>query len=250
MSKITVATFNVHFGKNTDKIASAIKENENLNRADVLLLQEIEAHSKEEKERAHRIADKLGMHYIYAPARVIKKDDTHGLAILSIHPIKNHEVVQLDFFKLGIKSRTRIALNAEIEIGTEKVVVSNVHLDTRLNFPERAAQMLSVVRKLKQHHLKKIILGGDLNTIPFVWAKGAVPVGYDDQRRKLYDFMLEQGFKTKMGGIGYTIKSGPVKWSLDAIYTKGVLMQKCGVEHNVAISDHRPVWADIQIAGF
>ena len=247
MPKITVATFNVHFGKQTQKIADIVRENQNLAKADIILLQEIESHEHEIISRAQKIADKLSMHHVYAPARIVKKTNTHGIAILSKYPIVASDIVQLDYFRLGFVSRTRIALNAEIEIGGEQVLVSNVHLDTRLNATDRIAQIYSIVRKLNEHRINKVVVAGDLNTMPFVWAKGILPVFYDDQRKKLYDFFQGHGYESKMEKLGYTHTFGPIRFSLDAIYAKGVRMERFGVEKNIKISDHRPVWADLVI---
>ena len=244
---IKVATFNVHFGKRTEKIVKAIQENENLSQVDVLLLQEIEVRAREEKERACRIADGLGMYWVYAPARRINDVDTHGLAILSKYPILNYEVIQLEFFKLLRKSRTRIALNAEIQVGDEKVLVSNVHLDTTLNFAARASQIYSLIKRLKEHHVQKIIVGGDLNTLPFRFFMNSFPYYYENQTHKMYNFLREHGFESLMQKVEYTLKQGPLKWSLDAIYTRGLHMTHFGVERAVNVSDHKPVWADIRL---
>jgi endonuclease/exonuclease/phosphatase family metal-dependent hydrolase len=244
---LTVATFNVHFGKHTDKIIKAIKENENLSKVDILLLQEIEVRAREEKERACRIADGLGMHWVYAPARRLNDVDTHGLAILSKYPILNFEVIQLEFFKLVRKSRTRIALNAEIQVGDEKILVSNVHLDTTLNFAARARQLYSLIGKLKEHQIQKIIVGGDLNTLPFRFFLNSFPYFYEDQTYKMYNFLREHGFDSLMEKLGYTIQAGPVKWSLDAIYIRNLEMKHFGVERDVRVSDHKPVWAHISL---
>lgn len=243
---LRISTFNVHFGKRTDQIVETIKENRNLSRADIFLLQEIEAYTKEGKERAHRIADGLEMFCKYAPARLVKDQGTHGLAILSRYPIKNHEVTQLEFYKLFRRSRTRIALNAEIDYKGRDVLISNVHLDTALNFAERSSQIYSVLKELKSSHIQKIILGGDLNTLPFRWAKNAVPYFYDNQVKKMYEFLKEHGFESAMQKLDYTLRHGPLKLSLDAIYTRGVAMSDFGVERTVRVSDHKPVWADVR----
>ncbi len=248
MSKITVTTFNVHFGERTKEISEAIKKNPNLRRSDVVMLQEVESHKHEgKKHRAERIAIQLGMRCAYAPARTIKGEDTHGLAILSKHPILSTEVVNLEYFKLGIISRTRIAQNAEILIGDQEVLFSNLHLDTRLNFPDRATQVNSILKELKSHRIKKVVIGGDLNTMPFLWARRTVPVFYSNQRRRLDDFMSKQGFENQLYKIGHTLKQGLVRFSLDAFYTRGVKVLDFGVERSVKVSDHKPVWVDIEI---
>jgi endonuclease/exonuclease/phosphatase family metal-dependent hydrolase len=248
MPRITVTTFNVHFGERTKEIADAIKNNSNLSRSSVILLQEVESYKHEGKHRAEKIAAHLGMEYSYVPARNIdNEDDTHGLAILSKYPILSTEVVNLEYFRLGLVSRTRIAQNAEIQIGGTEVLFSNLHLDTRLNFPDRATQINSIVAKLKSHRINKVLIGGDLNTMPFVWARRTVPVFYSNQRRRMDDFMSVHGFENQLYKIGHTLKQGIVRFSLDAFYSRGIKVLDFGVERSVKVSDHKPVWVDIEI---
>lgn len=249
--KIRIATFNVFYGKDPNRIASAIKNNPNLKDADIFLLQEIEAHADEAKERAQAIADDLGLQCVYAPARESGKETklfgTHGIAILSRFPIKEFQVVPLREYDLRYNTRKRIALNAVLEIDNQLVQVCNVHLDLRINIKDRLDQINDVLKKLDSHHIQKIILGGDFNTVPIYWAGRVIPIFYSNQRSRFHKFLKGAGYQTRLSDIGHTMEQKIVKFSLDSIYTKGVEISGFGVERDVSVSDHKPVWADIEL---
>ncbi len=248
---IRIATFNVYSGKDTGKIAGAIRANKNISQAEIILLQEIEAHHIEAKERAQAIADELGYLCLYAPARdVISKAEiigTHGLAILSKFPIKDYDVVSLKEFNLRYNSRKRIALNAILEIDDQLIQVCNVHLDLRINVQERIQQAAGIIDKLNTHHIQKIVMGGDFNTVPIYWAGRVLPIFYSRQKSKFNAFVQSQGFVSRLSDIGYTMHQKLIKFSLDSIYTKSLEVTAFGVERDIMVSDHKPVWVDIQL---
>lgn len=245
MEKIRIATFNVYYGKNPDKFSDAILKNENLSKADVILLQEVESYPEEGKARAEIIAENLGMNCVYTPARDTGIDGTHGLAILSKFKILETEVVPLPFFKLRRNPRQRIAVSAVIEIEGMQLVVANVHLDTMLNIKNRIEQVNAIVENLKSHKIQKIVMAGDFNTLPFVFLWKLVPIFYYNQRRKFYEFLRSNGFETSMDKLGYTLRSRIFKFSLDSIFVRGLKIEDFGIERSVIVSDHHPIWVDI-----
>ncbi len=248
MKTIRVATFNVYYGKNPEGIAVAIKANANLADADVILLQEIEAHESEAFERARIIAEELKMNFVYAPARDTKKlGGTHGLAILSRYPVQALEVVPLREFNLRYNSRKRIAVTAIIDFEGTLVQVCNVHLDLRINIKERIAQIKDVIEKLNQHDVQRIILGGDFNTVPIFWAGRILPIFYARQRHTFNKFIHEQGFQTRLADIGHTMSQKVIRFSLDSIYSRGLEINAFGIERDIKVSDHYPVWVDFEL---
>lgn len=250
--ELRIATFNVFYGKDPSAISKAIKENENLSKADVILLQEIEAHPHETKARALQMAEFLDMRCIYTPAREstekgVDEAGSHGLAILSKEKIKEFEVVPLSYFNLRYNSRKRVAVNAILEIEGKEVQISNVHLDNRLNIKDRILQIKDVLQKLQSHRVQAVVMAGDFNTVPFFWLGRVIPIFYSPQRKKFNRFLREEGFDTHMEEAGHTMAHRFLKLSLDSIYTKGVKVNKFGIERTVKVSDHWPVWVDIEV---
>jgi len=245
---IRVVTFNVHFGKNTDAIAASLKENPNLAQADIIMIQEIEAHKSEGSVRAARIAKSLKFKFIYAPARdIFLNRGTHGLAILSKKPLQKVKTVKLPFYKLLFRSRPRIALVASAFFYGKEINLVNIHLDTTLNSRERILQVQEVMPALENNEKLPIIIGGDFNMIPLLVMGRGVPVFYSNQKKKLHAFFRKQGFETKCETSGHTLRRGMVRFQLDGIYSKNASIVQSQVERAVRVSDHLPMWADVKI---
>lgn len=243
----TTVTYNIHYGKHIEKIAEAFKAHQNLSTADIILFQEIEYHDNAEKAQAAHIADSLGFHYRYAPAREIKKGGTHGIALLSRFPILEYEVLKLPYFHSSYQARERIAQLALIEIEGATVLVCNVHLDVRVNLLERIEQMKPVLIQLDQYKTERIIVAGDFNTTPMFWYKRTVPILVRNQEKGFKFFMEQLGFNATPTKRGHSFRAGPVPLFLDEIYVRGLKMQEAGVEKNVRLSDHKPLWAKIDL---
>ena len=242
---LTIVTFNTHFGRKVGKIAKIFETHSNLKKADVIFFQEIESHTKEGKARAEQIAERLGFYCLYAPARVLPKGGTHGIAILSKYPLLSHEVVPLPFIKSAYRSRTRIAQIAEILINKRRVTLANVHLDVRVNVRQRVLQVAPVLEQVFLRKNKYIIVAGDFNTTPFVWFKGAIPMAVQSQKEHFALFMKELGFSGSSKKAGYSIRAGLLRLYLDAVFVKNMKIVEVSTEPKIRVSDHKRLWAKI-----
>ncbi|HUS68026.1 MAG TPA: endonuclease/exonuclease/phosphatase family protein, partial [Kofleriaceae bacterium] len=144
---VRVMTYNVHFGEDVEGLAAALA-----GAADVLLLQEIESYPDEGASRAARLAERLAMNHVYAPARA-EGQGTHGLAILTPLSIDDVAVMALPDIDHAYRDRDRIALAATV--GGLRVV--DVHLDTRANLTDRVRQLHPAVASLAA----PVLVGGD-----------------------------------------------------------------------------------------
>ncbi|HUH04240.1 MAG TPA: endonuclease/exonuclease/phosphatase family protein, partial [Kofleriaceae bacterium] len=220
---VRVVTFNVALGRDTEALARLFADDPALTRADVLLVQEIETHDDEPRSRAGALAEALGMNYVYAPAREID-GGTHGLAILSRQPIAAAHVMRLPRVELHINPRDRIALAADLEVGGAVLRVVDVHLDTRLNVTQRIQQLRPAVLD----EPGSVVVGGDLNTNPYLWVEGALPltpvrsVGGSDQAEIIDDYMRAIGYATPTQDSGPTQDAVIEQLRLDSLFTRGV----------------------------
>ena len=243
---LRVVTFNVHFGANVPALAGAIRSNPELSRADVLLLQEIESHPGGD-DRAAKLADALNLNLVYAPAR-IEGDGTHGLAILSRYPLSDLEVIRLKHYDMGLggfRARRRIAMAATVHLPDRDVRVYNVHLDTRLKPEERLLQLEPVVAEAVKQ--PAALVGGDFNTINAVSSLlplVPVPVPGFSQAAGIDAYMRSKGFATPFERIGRT-HHFPMR--LDAVYARGLQVEREGKETSVDVSDHFPLWVDVKV---
>jgi endonuclease/exonuclease/phosphatase family metal-dependent hydrolase len=243
-SSLRIATYNVHM-ETAEGIRAAIARNPRLNQADVIMLQEIEAHDSEDSPRAAQVARDLDMHWAYAPGYGLSEGGSHGVAILSRFPLADLEVIELPYYHVVVNSARRVALAATIALGERNVRIYSVHLDNRIN-PSRRRQQLAPVFAAADRFRGPAIIAGDLNTSPFCWGGGLVPLPCGQQDDAVESQARGHGFATPLAEGGPTSKWMAMK--LDAIYVRQLVTRASAVEHAVRLSDHLPVWLDVELA--
>lgn len=120
-----------------------------------------------------------------------------------------------------------------------------MHLDSRLNIPERLHQLSVLSEYAKNCFTQEVIIGGDFNTIPLALWKNIIPFKYVNQHKILAEYMIEQGFTSFLDESIYSFRPRTLRWSLDGIYVRNLVIQDYGVEGTLSISDHIPLWVDI-----
>jgi endonuclease/exonuclease/phosphatase family metal-dependent hydrolase len=246
---LRIATWNLHTAPDPDNLAAQIIASHEISLADVIITQEIEAHPNEAASRASRLATALGMTWIYAPARS-EGNGTHGIAILSRYPLAAAAVRALPFVDRPISTVHRIALAADVVIGGESLRIVDIHLDTRLSASDRIRQMHAAVTDIGE----TMVAGGDLNTQPWAWVDGVVPltsteaVVGQDHARIVDDYMVENGFAGAIPPTTDTMRIPVFSMRLDNLYARGSPIVASGVEQ-VDGSDHWPVWFDVAWPG-
>ncbi|HEY0253421.1 MAG TPA: endonuclease/exonuclease/phosphatase family protein [Kofleriaceae bacterium] len=242
---LRIATWNLHTAPDPADLATQLLASREVASADVIFTQEIEAHPNEPGSRASRLATALGMTWAYAPARV-EGNGTHGIAILSRYPLARVEVRELPFVDRPISTAHRVALAADVMIGDETLRVVDVHLDTRLSPADRIRQMHAAVNDVGED----LVVGGDLNSQPWPWIDGTVPVTSTDavigqnHARILDDYMAQNRFAGAISPSTGTMRIPVVSMRLDNLYARGYAITAADVEH-VDGSDHWPVWIDL-----
>lgn len=243
--RIRVVTYNIDMGRDPEVVADELRANEALASADVWLLQEEEWYPNEGTTRASRLAAALGMGWLYVPSK-IKGDGTHGLAIISRFPIESAEMMTLPNPE---NWQPRIAVRADIVVGDLRIPVVDLHLETRINITDRILHIRPAVIDLPD----QVIVAGDVNTNPYLWEEGSIPIlpagqiANTDQAPILDDYMRQIGFDTPAANVGPTERHLGVESRLDAIFTRGLEVTDATVERGITASDHWPVWADITL---
>jgi endonuclease/exonuclease/phosphatase family metal-dependent hydrolase len=242
--QVRIATYNVHM-QSGPALARAIRARPELLDVDVWLLQEIEHLGRRGESEAARLARELGMGHVYAPAYGLRGGGSHGVAILSRIPFEDVEIVELPYFNVRLNAGRRIALGATILAGETPIRVYSVHLDNRLRPDQRIEQLAPLVHAVDE---RALVVGGDFNTSPFSWRGHLLPV---PRGRRQADRL--EGF---MGGHGFdapTRDSGPtsawLRMRLDALFTRDAEVLAAGVDRDIMVSDHFPVWIDLAAPG-
>lgn len=178
-----IATWNIDRGYRFDNIVAALQHNG----PDICLLQEVDLHDRRTGNRdvAREIASELGENYSFGiefqelSQSISAKAAYHGQATLSRFPIVASRVLRFErqsgFWKpnaripnLPLFQRRlggRIALVTELSIGGRRVVVYNLHLESRSGGRIQDAQLQEVFQDLKRYPPgTPAIIGGDLNS--------------------------------------------------------------------------------------
>ncbi len=186
--KITALAWNIERGCIFDGIINALKNHEDLNHKDLLLLTELDYGMARSGNRfvAQEIAKKLKLNYAFAPVYIalqkgsgveseMEGENTrsiHGLAMFSRFPMKNAHAIPLPNGKdkmWGKEKRLGYlrALVADIEHHTGEFRAVTIHLDAHCSRAHRHRQMKIILDHLDTLPPLPTILGGDWNTTTF-----------------------------------------------------------------------------------
>lgn len=244
---VRIASWNVHYGEDAAGLAVALAASPTLARADVLLVQEIEAYPTEAASRTARLAAALGMTWVYVPARP-EGGGTHGIGVLGRLPLEEVHVRQLPYFEQPLRPRQRVASRVEVAIGAHRLAIVNVHLDVRLGAVDRIRQLHPAVNDIPE----RVVVGGDFNTNPWAWFDGLIPLAGteavvgQEQGAVVDDYLAGKGLTSAIPIDAATMRVPGVDVRVDNLYARGVPIVAAGVEH-VDGSDHWPVWVDVDV---
>jgi endonuclease/exonuclease/phosphatase family metal-dependent hydrolase len=237
---LRVMTFNVH-GQSAREIAAAVRGDQALARADLIFLQEVE--ERPAAPVSAPVARQLGMAWAYAPGYGLRGGGSHGVSILSRYPLRDLQVIPLPRHQVIVNSGRRVALGATVELPDGPLRVYSVHLDNRINPGDRVKQLAPVIEAAAAQPIERVIVAGDLNTSPFRWLAGIIPLPVGGQLGRVEGWVRAQGYATPASRSGQT--SQWLSMRLDAVYVRGLRGVGVGVEQDVRISDHFPLWVDI-----
>jgi endonuclease/exonuclease/phosphatase family metal-dependent hydrolase len=212
-----------------DEAIETLLEAEDLQDADILLLQEMNGEGVEE------IAQSLHFDYVYYPASIHRRNKMDfGNAILSKWPISHSSKIVLPN-TVPMINQTRIAVKADINVNGTEVNVYSTHLETVWMLQRNSnTQVDFLVEQITQDE-GLTILGGDFNT----WNRPSIV--YLEQQLSQIDQ------KRVSAGAGYTFEYSGLRLTLDHIFSTEVSNFEAGVWRQTEASDHYPVWAEIYI---
>ncbi|HKC63650.1 MAG TPA: endonuclease/exonuclease/phosphatase family protein, partial [Pyrinomonadaceae bacterium] len=64
---------------------------------------------------------------------------------------------------------------------------------------------------------------------------------------RLREFLEKRGYSTPFSTGTATWRSGPIRLHTDWIFTRGASVLRYGVARRLSVSDHWPVWAEIDL---
>ena len=164
MTTLRVATYNIHRCRGLDGRTNPTRIAEVIRRIapDVIALQEVVGASAASPGHAEEIGAQLGMGWVMAPARHLRSA-LFGNVVLSHLPILHHAQYDLSWKTCEPRCCQRV----DIEVGTHRLHLYNVHLGTAFFERRYQAGRLSAIVHDRRVGQPKIVLG-DFNE----WMRG------------------------------------------------------------------------------
>ncbi|HEX3230122.1 MAG TPA: endonuclease/exonuclease/phosphatase family protein [Pyrinomonadaceae bacterium] len=234
--------------------AEIFSNNELLPPPDILALQEADKETGRAGKQhvAARLADDLGLEYVHVGSGLphgikpkerewwlnfeeqVAIDDAGdmGVALLSRVPLKDLERIDLPWHDCAW--RPRLAMAATISLSDQQLRLFNVHIDPHGPLDNQHQQTEAVLELAEKHDGPAVILG-DFNTLS---KQKAIEI-----RRLLELHGYTTPFPTR---IPTWRGAGIIRFHADWIFVKGVRVNRWGVVRPLNVSDHWPIWAEIE----
>ena len=161
----------------------------------------------------------------------IDEESDTGVALLSRTPL--HDTTRIDLPWHDCAWRPRLAMAATIEFGDEKLRLFNAHIDPHGPLDNQHQQIETVLSEAEKHNGPVVILG-DFNTLS---RQKAVEI-----RKLLESHDYSTPFPTKVS----TWRGAGLRFHADWIFVRGMRVSRWGVARPVNVSDHWPIWAEIE----
>lgn len=246
---------NTHVARNIETAARAFSNGRLLPRADVIALQEAD----KETERAGRhhiareLAEALEMNWYHVPAGIPRGEkpkarqwwldfeepiglydtgDT-GVALLSHLPL--HDVTRIDLPWHECAWRPRLAMAATVSIGASQLRILNAHVDPHAAVGGQLEQLETLLAEAEKDDGPTLILG-DFNTL----SKAKV--------LETRSFIESRGYTTPFPSGTATWRGMGIRLHADWIFYRHVKISRWGVARPLAVSDHWPIWAEVDLS--
>jgi endonuclease/exonuclease/phosphatase family metal-dependent hydrolase len=130
--------------------------------------------------------------------------------------------------------RPRLALGAAVEHGGGRLRVFNSHIDPHASVEGQLKQHAAILKRVEGLS-GPVVLLGDFNTL----SKRSCL----ETRRLLEAGGFETPFRTGTA----TWRAGAVRLHTDWIFVRGARVRDHGVARGLGVSDHWPVWAEVEL---
>lgn len=238
--------------KHVKAAARVFSEGALLPRIDVLALQEADTRTQRSGGRhvAADLAHELEMRWVHAPAGIprgikpVKRQwwldfeepiglhdngDT-GVALLSSIPFV--DVTRIDLPWHECPWRPRLAMAATLKMAQNALRLFNVHVDPHAAAGGQLEQLEVLLGHANESTLPTLVVG-DFNTLS------------DKKCRETRRFLESHDFVSALPTGTATWRGGGIRLHADWIFSRGVRVKRWGVAKLAGISDHWPIWAEV-----
>ena len=239
-AELKVVSYNIRYraGDELKELIKLLKEDPQIGGAHVIGLQEVDRDKRRtgNVNTARQLAEALGMRYAWAapPDTDGDGEEETGVALLSVFPLT--DVTRILLTHEGPDGRRRVAVGATVQVGKTHVRVYSVHAETRMPVEKKVEHWQAVLDDLKLHRdTVGAIVVGDFNTIKGKDVKAA---------RRLF---TREGFATPIPDDRKTWRTFIIKLKLDWLWLRGLEARASGIDKDVDLSDHWPLWATVKL---
>lgn len=241
-------------GRHLRQAALAFTDGKRLPPPDIVALQEADQATLRagRHDIARELASALQMHYASAMAGIPRDEEPQakqwyldfeehiashdtgdtGIALLSRLPLMETERLALPWTECAW--RPRLAMTATIERGKQRLHIFNAHIDPHASINGQLDQHRAILERAGQL-TGPVILLGDFNTL----TKRSC-----QEMRRLIEL---NGFTTPFATGVATWRAGLIRLHTDWIFTRGVEVTRWGVARRLGVSDHWPVWVEVNL---
>lgn len=242
---IKIVSYNIRYrgGDDLRELIALLRNDPEIGQAAIVGLQEVDRNRKRTRNvnTVRLMAEELGMYYAWAapppPAKARKpQEEETGVAILSPYPLT--DVRRLVLPNEGPNGRHRAAIGATVHIGDTPLRLYSVHGETRIPVPQKIEALQAVLDDLARYDktMPAVVLG-DFNTIEA------------EAIRDVTLLFTKAGFNTPFTNNEETWKTFIVKLKLDWLWLRNLQPIAHGIDREIDLSDHWPLWTTVKIKG-
>jgi endonuclease/exonuclease/phosphatase family metal-dependent hydrolase len=238
--ELKIVSYNIRYraGDDLKRLEKLLRDDPEIGGAHVIGLQEVDRNKKRtgHVNTARQLAGALGMSYAWAAPPDADEDgeEETGCAILSPFPMS--DVTRVLLTHEGPDGRRRVAVGATLRVGQARLRVYSVHAETRMPLEKKVEHWRAVLEDLRLHpKVAGAVVLGDFNTIKGKDVRAA---------RRLFS---EEGFTTPIPDDRSTWKTFVIKLKLDWLWLRGLEARAHGIDKEVGLSDHWPLWATVSL---
>jgi len=242
-NELKIVSYNIRWrsGDDLKQLIKLFHDDAEIGGPSIIALQEVDRRKKRsgQTNTIKLLAEELGLYYVWAAPPTANADDEEetGVAILSVYPLLDIHRIVLPHEGPG--GRHRVAVGACVKLNNTELRIYSAHAETRISMDEKLDQLSSLVEDLNQHSATvPAIIMGDLNT----WQS--------DAGKKTIKLFTDAGFVTPFGGektFSRKVMFVPIEFHLDWIWMRGVEATQHGIDRQINISDHWPLWTTVKL---
>ncbi len=240
---------------NIQVAARAFSQGQLLPRVDVLALQEADKQTARAGRHhvARELAEALSVNWVHMPAGIprgvrpetrqwwldfeepIELYDTGDTGIGLLSHLKLSNITRIDLPWHECAWRPRLAMAATVSIGARNLRIVNAHVDPHAAIGGQLEQLEVLVAEADKHSGPTLILG-DFNTL----SKNKV--------LETRGFLESHGYSTPFPSGTATWRGMGIRLHADWIFYRDVKISKWGVARPLSVSDHWPIWAEVEVS--